>query len=390
MKKPALYWALVLSILIGFRDAAAESAQSIYEKASKAVVTVVCLNSRSQMIGSGSGFFITENKVATNYHVVSLPECNWILLKLKDNDQVIHASVMDFNEENDVALLVTNDIESRYIIPLGDAEHVKTGEDIYVIGSPLGIENSLSTGIISNLHRKDNRIGLLQINAAISPGNSGGPVLNNRGEAVGMAKMTIKEGQNINFAVSISFLIDILKNNGIDYYTSGFGNQVIKMGTSEFAPSSGTFIPPARRIASNGFSHDLLVLLVVGLGIFVMIIPIFIIFKSKYGIRVIVRNQDGLIKARKEFSHGIARNKGITIGRNRNCAISLDDPYVSNIHAKIYKISNTCYIEDLGSKNGIFKGNTKIKKGVVDSGNAFHIGRYTIEIHDAGQKRPME
>ena len=88
---------------------------------------------------------------------------------------------------------------------------VDIGQKIFAIGSPLGLEGTISDGIISGL-RNFERFSLLQISAPISPGNSGGPIVNENGEVIGVAPYTFSEGQNLNFAVPVKYLKELFNN----------------------------------------------------------------------------------------------------------------------------------------------------------------------------------
>lgn len=119
-------------------------------------------------------------------------------------------------------------------IPLGDSRALRIGERLYCIGNPLGLEYSFSDGLLSGI-RDLNNIKYLQFTAPISPGNSGGPLLNPQGEAVGIVTFLMEKGQNLNFALSINEIKPYLnkpikpfsefveKVSQVDYYfTEGF------------------------------------------------------------------------------------------------------------------------------------------------------------------------
>jgi S1-C subfamily serine protease len=96
-------------------------------------------------------------------------------------------------------------------LSLGDSTKVAVGDEIYVIGNPQGLEGTFSQGIVSSI-RKIGTDTLLQITAPISPGSSGGPVLDSKGEVIGVAVATFKGGQNLNFAIPVSYLSTLLSN----------------------------------------------------------------------------------------------------------------------------------------------------------------------------------
>jgi hypothetical protein len=95
-------------------------------------------------------------------------------------------------------------------LSIGDSGQVAVGDDVYVVGNPRGLEGTFSQGIVSSI-RTVGTDNLLQITAPISPGSSGGPVLNGQGRVIGVAVATFRGGQNLNFAIPASYLTSLLK-----------------------------------------------------------------------------------------------------------------------------------------------------------------------------------
>jgi tetratricopeptide (TPR) repeat protein len=109
--------------------------------------------------------------------------------------------IVAFDEQNDIIRLSV-DIPSKYVLPLSLSKTTpEIGERIIVYGSPLGLENSVSDGIVSSVRKIFDYDKIIQITAPISPGSSGSPVLNMKGEVVGIATFQFIEGQNLNFAI---------------------------------------------------------------------------------------------------------------------------------------------------------------------------------------------
>jgi len=95
-------------------------------------------------------------------------------------------------------------------VKIGNVKSLKVGQRIYAIGSPKGFENSISEGIISGLRSYNElRKNYIQITASISPGSSGGAVVNNKGELIGISTLTVKDGQNLNFAIPINEVLSV-------------------------------------------------------------------------------------------------------------------------------------------------------------------------------------
>jgi S1-C subfamily serine protease len=157
--------------------------------------------------GTGSGFIINSNgQIMTNAHVVSGAEK--VTVTLKDG-RTLEGKVLGADKVTDVAVIK---IEAKDLptIPLGISNNLKPGEWAIAIGNPLGLDNTVTTGIISATGRSSNQIGAgdkrvnyIQTDAAINPGNSGGPLLNSTGQAIGMNTAILKNSQGLGFAIPI-------------------------------------------------------------------------------------------------------------------------------------------------------------------------------------------
>jgi len=157
--------------------------------------------------GQGSGFFIEDGYLVTNYHVIE--NAHSITIGMHGMDIIARAKVKHYDEENDLALL-SSDFKSDFRLKVAPAV-IKAGDAIIVAGSPKGLEGTLSTGIVSALREYENfGQDLVQISAAISPGSSGGPVVNHSGELVGIACSGIESGNDLYFAVPVKYLINLL------------------------------------------------------------------------------------------------------------------------------------------------------------------------------------
>jgi tetratricopeptide (TPR) repeat protein len=148
----------------------------------------------------GSGFFISQNgDVITNYHVIQGADSAEI--KTADGKTYPITYIVAGDEQNDIIRLSVN-IPSQYVYPLLLSKTIpEVGERIIVYGSPLGLEKTVSDGIVSAIREVPSYGKLIQITAPISPGSSGSPVLNMQGEVIGIATFQFIEGQNLNFAI---------------------------------------------------------------------------------------------------------------------------------------------------------------------------------------------
>jgi len=166
----------------------------------------------------GSGFIIDkEGFVVTNNHVVE--DADQIKVKLKD-DREFDAKIVGRDPNTDLALLKIESDENLPTVKLGDSDALKVGQWVIAIGSPFGLEHTVTAGIVS---AKGRVIGsgpyddFIQTDASINPGNSGGPLLNLKGEVVGINTAIVASGQGIGFAIPVNLARDVimaLKNEG--------------------------------------------------------------------------------------------------------------------------------------------------------------------------------
>jgi S1-C subfamily serine protease len=157
--------------------------------------------------GTGSGFILSsDGRLLTNAHVVE--GANKVKVTLKDG-QVYEGHVVGIDKITDVAV-VKIDASNLPTVTLGSAENLQPGEWAIAIGNPLGLDNTVTVGIISALGRSssevgvpDKRVRFIQTDAAINPGNSGGPLLNAKGEVIGINTAIRADAQGLGFAIPI-------------------------------------------------------------------------------------------------------------------------------------------------------------------------------------------
>ncbi|KYC37514.1 serine protease [Scytonema hofmannii PCC 7110] len=158
--------------------------------------------------GSGSGFIINSaGQILTNSHVVN--GADRVTVKLKDGRE-FEGRVLGEDPVTDVAVIKI-DAGKLPTVPLGNSENLQPGEAVIAIGNPLGLDNTVTSGILSATGRSssdigatDKRVDYIQTDAAINPGNSGGPLLNVRGEVIGMNTAIIRGAQGLGFAIPIN------------------------------------------------------------------------------------------------------------------------------------------------------------------------------------------
>ena len=174
---------------------------------------------KDTMLLSGSGFIFSEDgHVGTNYHVIE--PIDSIIIKMSDGI-FYNAEVMLVDEKNDFAILKIKKTEDIIfpVVKLANSDFVRQGQEVYAIGSPLGFEYTISQGIVAGI-RENEKVTfndpltyapsdkvfekVIQITAAISPGNSGGALFNTKGEVIGITSYGYMGYGNLNFAVAIN------------------------------------------------------------------------------------------------------------------------------------------------------------------------------------------
>ena len=197
---------------------------SVYERSNRSVVNITTRISRGgnssrrreSARGSGSGFVIGQDGlVLTNYHVVDSADA--VLVTLFDGESY-SASLVGSDPGNDIAVLqIDAPASSLYPIELGESSRLRVGQKVFAIGNPFGLERTFTIGILSSKNRtlptESGRTmkGILQIDAALNRGNSGGPLLNSRGQLIGMNTAIASpsgrgENTGVGFAIPVSTL----------------------------------------------------------------------------------------------------------------------------------------------------------------------------------------
>jgi Do/DeqQ family serine protease len=164
--------------------------------------------------GQGSGFIISaDGTILTNAHVVD--NADRVTVRLKDGRQ-FDGEVRGVDEVTDLAVVKISTSDRLPIAPLGDSDAVQVGDWAIAVGNPLGLDNTVTLGIVSTLNRSsadvgipDKRLDFIQTDAAINPGNSGGPLLNERGEVIGINTAIRANAMGIGFAIPINRAKDI-------------------------------------------------------------------------------------------------------------------------------------------------------------------------------------
>jgi len=192
------------------------SAEETYAKCSPAVFYIEIYDKKGTAIASGRGFFIDSNGTAvTNFHVIG--EAHSAKIQVSDTGEFYSVTgVWDYSIANDWAVIQTDCKSSNYL-SVADPSTVVGASTVYAIGSPLGLQNTISQGIISNPARVDGETTYIQTSAAISSGSSGGALINKYGQVIGITSAGYAEGQNLNLALPMTYLTDFTKEETVSH-----------------------------------------------------------------------------------------------------------------------------------------------------------------------------
>lgn len=250
-------------------DGSVMSPDDIYDLACQQAVGIQLAANGTNIFGQqtineaviGSGFVISEDGyIITNYHVaepylVYGAQGGYVLRVVLYDGTTYDATVIGYEEQNDIAVLKIN-ASGLNPVTIGDMTDVKVGNDVYVIGNPLGeLTYTMTTGSVSALDRVittevSSSINVFQIDAAVNSGNSGGPVYNNRGEVIGIvdAKYSASGVEGLGFAIPIDDAMNIITDLIEHGYVTGkayFGitvRTVDSMTAQYFNMHEGVFI----------------------------------------------------------------------------------------------------------------------------------------------------
>lgn len=199
-----------------FVPAAAQDLETLYTSTVPHVVEITTQDTKGQGVALGSGFFIAPDRIVTNFHVID--RGTEALCHLQNGDRISVDGVLGADEDLDIAILqLSRPMQGKgltlaAIIP-------NPGAPIAVIGSPKGLSASLSNGIVAAVRDVEPFGTVIQMTAPISPGNSGGPVLNMAGEVVGISTFYRPDGNSLYFAVPATRIQSIKKGDVIPLAT---------------------------------------------------------------------------------------------------------------------------------------------------------------------------
>jgi Trypsin-like peptidase domain len=181
--------------------------REIAAAAQRATVQIRALDARGEVDGLGSGFFVSaDGVIVTNFHVIE--DAHALQVETFEGEVYDNVYYVTSDPRRDVAVLKVP-VEGVVSLRLGGDTAAVVGAEVYAMGHPLGQTGTFSDGLVS-ANRTVEGVSMIQISAPISSGSSGGPVMDERGEVIGVATMVLTGGQNLNYAVPVRYVRPML------------------------------------------------------------------------------------------------------------------------------------------------------------------------------------
>ena len=191
------------SLVVAVHAQTSDTGKQVYSSSQESVFLIYLNDATGSPSALGSGFLVAPHILVTNAHVAEAGSPVLAVGPVR-----IPLKIVNLDKSNDLATLsFVADLTSKPL-PLA-ADPITPGEEVFAIGNPEGLEKTISQGIVSGTRTNDGR-ELIQITAAISHGSSGGPVFNAKGEVIGVAVGMLEDGQNLNFAVPVKYVQQLI------------------------------------------------------------------------------------------------------------------------------------------------------------------------------------
>jgi hypothetical protein len=156
----------------------------------------------------GSGFLVSKDgKIVTNLHVIR--DLKSARVQLASGEVFDSLSVLAMDERRDLAIVHVAGFDLP-ALELGNSNSVKVGEPVVILGSPKGLEGTVTAGILSSVRDTGDGFKVLQTDAAVNPGNSGGPLVNAKGQVIGVVSFKLRSSEGLNFAIPINYVTGLL------------------------------------------------------------------------------------------------------------------------------------------------------------------------------------
>jgi S1-C subfamily serine protease len=200
IKLAKLTGALFLTIPV-FGQVSLTTAQ-IAKRDSPSVVVIQGKTASGDVLGSG--FVVSKDgKIVTNLHVIR--DMKTASVQLANGEIFDSLSVLATDERRDLAVLQIAGFNLP-VLELGNSDVVAVGEPLAIIGSPRGLEGTVTAGILSSIRDSGDGFKVIQTDAAVNPGNSGGPLVNGKGQAIGVVSFQLRSAEGLNFAIPINYV----------------------------------------------------------------------------------------------------------------------------------------------------------------------------------------
>lgn len=177
----------------------------------------------------GSGFAVGENCIVTNAHVLDNPN-NIVLTTYAGETHT--AYLVGYDQDKDIAVLGVKDAKFTPLT-IADYKKLNTGDDVYAIGAPKSMAYTLTKGVISAKEREIGKYKYIQTDAAINEGNSGGPLLNDEGNVIGINTLKMSNSEGIGLAIPMTVVSDFLKSLDIELDENGNVSETIVQETKD-------------------------------------------------------------------------------------------------------------------------------------------------------------
>lgn len=183
----------------------AMDAADLYERRSPSIWVVHVQDGQQHQIAIGSAVVTGRDELTTNCHVLRQGK----VITVKREQKSLPATLKYADTARDLCVLGADGLRAP-AVPVAPVTTLKVGQRVYAIGAPRGLELTLSDGLIASLHRDDSgELVQIQISAPVSPGSSGGGLFDADGRLVGVPYMSLREAQNVNFAIPANWIAEV-------------------------------------------------------------------------------------------------------------------------------------------------------------------------------------
>lgn len=237
---------LCLAVATPARPQAPSSRTSVAKKVLPGVVYIARKGDGAK--GFGSGFLVSaDGRIMTALHVIA--GNNALAVTLPNGDVYDNVSVLAYDEKKDIAIIRIAGFDLP-TVELGNSSQVAPGDSVLLVGNPEGLRGTLTAGIVSSVRDSldGNGYRVIQTDAAVNPGNSGGPLIDGSGRAIGILTSKLRDSANLGFAIPINYARGLMQNAGAPMTLAQFA----KATSAPAQPPA-----PSREVASGGANSTL-------------------------------------------------------------------------------------------------------------------------------------